>query len=184
MTLPPTEITVVARSDSSGTSFIWSDYRSKISPEWRRMFGANRHPHLLVGVSARGSEGVAALVKQTPGALGYVELTYALRDKIHMGLVQNQAGEFVRPSVEGAAAAAEAAVPLLPRDFRVSITNAPGAGVYPISSFTWLLLYQSPRDKKRSKAMVEFMKWALTDGQSRAAGLGYARCRPASSSSN
>lgn len=179
VTLPPTEITVVSRAESSGTAFIFSDYLSKISPEWRRLFGANRHPRVLVGVSARGSEGVAALVKQTPGAIGYVELTYALREKIHMGVVRNQVGEFVRPSVEGAAAAAQAAVGLMPRDFRVSITNAPGAGVYPISSFTWLLVYQNARDKKRSRLMVDFMKWALTDGQSRAAGLGYAPLPPA-----
>jgi phosphate transport system substrate-binding protein len=178
MTLPPTEITVVYRSDSSGTSFILGDFLSKTSPEWRRMVGASRSPNLPVGLGAKGSEGVSALVRQTPGAIGYVELVYALRNEIDMALVRNAAGEFVCPSIAGTTAAAAAAVKSMPRDFRVSITNAPGPGVYPISSFTWILLYQNQRDKNRSRLMVDFMKWALTEGQKLAPGLGYAPLPP------
>jgi phosphate transport system substrate-binding protein len=178
MTLPPTDITVVYRSDSSGTSFILGDFLSKRSTEWRRMVGANRVLNLPVGIGARGSEGVSALVRQTPGAIGYVEYTYAVRHKIDVGLVQNAQGEFVRPSIEAMTAAASAAVKNMPRDFRVSITNAPGKAAYPISSFTWILLYERPGDRKRSRLMVEFMKWALTDGQRLTPDLGYAPLPP------
>lgn len=171
--LPPVEITVVSRAESSGTSFIWCDFLSKMSPDWKRLIGPNRAPVLPVGISARGSEGVSAQIKQTPGAIGYVELAYAVRNEVAMGAVQNAHGEFVRPSIASMTAAAAAAVGKMPRDFRVSITNAPGAGVYPISSFTWMLLYANPRDKQRSRHMVDFMKWALTDGQALAPELGY-----------
>jgi phosphate transport system substrate-binding protein len=174
VTLPPFEITTVYRSDGSGTSFIFGDFLAKTSPHWRRTIGANRLPNLPVGIGARGSEGVSSEVLRTPGAIGYVELTYAVRNKIAFGSVQNAEGEFVRPSVESATAAAAAAVKSMPRDFRVSITNAPGSGAYPIASFTWILLYQNTRDKPRSKLMVEFMRWALTDGQTLAPELGYA----------
>jgi phosphate transport system substrate-binding protein len=125
-----------------------------------------------VGVGGKGNEGVAALVGQTPGAIGYVELIYALQNKIDFGSVQNKAGEFVKAnenSVTAAAAAHE-----MPADFRVSITDAAGPGVYPISSFTWILLYEDPKDKRDAKVMVDFMKWALTDGQRFAGQLGYA----------
>jgi phosphate transport system substrate-binding protein len=127
-----------------------------------------------VGVGGKGNEGVSGLVKQAPGAIGYVELIYALQNKISYGSVQNMAGEFVRSSLESVTAAAAAAAGGMPKDFRVSITNAPGKGVYPISSFTWLLLYQSPKDRQRAKIMVDFAKWALTEGQKYCAGLGYA----------
>jgi len=127
-----------------------------------------------VGVGAKGNEGVLGLVKQTPGSIGYVELIYAIQNKISYGSVQNMAGEFMRSSLEGVTAAAGAAEKAMPPDFRVSITNAPGSGVYPISSFTWLLLYESPKDKAKAKIMVDFMKWALTDGQKYARDLGYA----------
>jgi len=113
-------------------------------------------------------------VKQTPGTIGYVELIYALQNKIEYGSVQNMDGEFVRASIQSVTAAAASAVKAMPKDFRVSITNAPGKGVYPVSSFTWILLYENPKDKGQGKAMVEFMKWALTDGQKFAADLGYA----------
>jgi len=177
--LPPIEISPVTRADSSGTSFVWSDFLSKVSPEWRRMVGANRHSTLPVGLSAKGgSEGVSAIVKQTRGAIGYVELTYATRNGLDVGLVQNSEGEFVRATIASMTSAAEAAVTLMPRDQRVSITNAPGKGVYPISSFTWLLLYESPSDRHRSRLMVEFIEWALSDGQKRAADLGYAPLPP------
>ena len=126
------------------------------------------------GVGGRGNEGVAGLVKQTPGAVGYVELIYALQNKIAYGSVLNAAGESVKASVAAVTAAAAAAAAQMPADFRVSITNAPGKGVYPISSFTWILLYENAKDKTQAKAMVDFMKWALADGQKYCAELGYA----------
>ena len=178
LTLPPIEITTVHRSDASGTSYIWGDFLSKTSDDWRRLFGPNRHPNLPVGTGVKGSEGVSAIVKQTPGAIGYVELAYAARNGLEMGLVQNAAGEFVKASAASMTAAAAAAIGKIPRDFRVSITNAPGRGVYPISSFTWILLYQNPRDKRRGQSMVDFIKWALTEGQQRAPDLGYGPLPP------
>ena len=127
-----------------------------------------------VGVGGKGNEGVSGLVSQTPGSIGYVELIYALQNKIAFGAVQNAAGEFVKASVDSVTKAAAAAAANMPADFRVSITNAAGAGAYPISSFTWILLYENPTDKAAAKAMVDFMQWALTDGQKFAAELGYA----------
>ena len=174
VTLPPTQITVVYRSDRSGTSFIWSDFLSKTAPEWRKLVGANRAPRLLKGVGVQGSERMTTTVKQTPGALGYVEFGYATAAGLQMGSVLNAQGEFVAPSVTSTTAAAMAAVGKMPRDFRVSITNAPGEGVYPIASFTWLLLYQRPSDKRRAGLMVDFARWALTDGQALASDLGFA----------
>jgi phosphate transport system substrate-binding protein len=174
MTLPGTDITVVHRSDGSGTSYIWVDYLAKVSPEWMKKVGVATSVNWPVGLGGKGNEGVAGLVQQTPGSLGYVELIYALQNKIAYGSVQNVGGEFVRATIEAVTAAAAAAVKNMPKDFRVSITNAPGKGVYPISSFTWLLLYENPKDKNQSKAMVDFVKWALTDGQKFAGDLGYA----------
>ena len=172
--LPATDITVAHRSDGSGTSYIWVDFLAKVSPEWKQKVGVATSVNWPAGVGAKGNEGVSGLVKQTPGAIGYVELIYALQNKISYGSVQNAAGEFVKASVQAVTAAAAVAAKSMPRDFRVSITNAPGQGVYPVSSFTWLLLYENPKDKAQSKVMVEFMKWALTDGQKLAAALGYA----------
>jgi phosphate transport system substrate-binding protein len=172
--LPDLDITVVHRSDGSGTSYIFADYLAKVSPEWKKTVGVNTALKWPVGLGGKGSEGVTGLVKQTPGSIGYVELVYALQNKIAFGSVQNANNEFVKASIASVTAAAAAAAKSMPADFRVSITNAPGAGVYPMSSFTWLLLYENPKDKSQSKAMVEFMKWALTDGQKMATGLGYA----------
>jgi phosphate transport system substrate-binding protein len=170
--LPATDIAVAHRSDGSGTSFIFTDYLSKVSPEFKSKVGANASVNWPVGVGGKGSDGVSGLVTQTPGAIGYVELIYALQNKIAYGSVQNAAGEFVKGSPDSVSKAAAGAT--MPADFRVSITNAPGAGAYPISSFTWLLLYQNPTDVQRSKIMVDFTKWALTNGQKYAADLGYA----------
>ena len=142
--LPDTDITVVHRSDGSGTTYIFVDYLAKVSPEWKSKVGVATSVNWPVGVGGKGNEGVAGLVTQTPGAIGYVELIYALQNKISYGAVQNMAGEFMRASVESVTAAAAEAAAKMPADFRVSITNAPGKGVYPISSFTWLLLYESP----------------------------------------
>ncbi len=174
VSLPGTDITVVHRSDGSGTTYIWVDYLSKVSPEWKKRVGVNTSVNWPVGVGGKGNEGVAGLVKQTPGSIGYVELIYASQTKITYGAVQNAAGKFVTASTQSVTAAAAAAAKQMPADFRVSITNAPGEGAYPISSFTWLLLYEDPKDKAQGKIMVDFMKWALTDGQKFASELGYA----------
>jgi len=172
--LPGTDITVVHRSDASGTSYIFTDFLAKVSPEWKMKVGVNGNVNWPTGVGGKGSEGVTGVVTQTPGSISYVELVYALQNKIAYGLVQNMAGEFTKGTVQSVTAAAAAAAGLMPADFRVSITNAPGKGVYPISSFTWLLLYENPSDKAQSKAVVDFVKWALTDGQKYCADLGYA----------
>jgi phosphate transport system substrate-binding protein len=172
--LPNTDITVVHRSDGSGTSYIWCDYLSKVSPDYRKTVGVATSVNWPVGVGGKGNEGVAGFVKQTPGAIGYVELIYAIQNKISYGSVQNAAGEWVRASTETVSNAAAQAAKAMPKDFRVSITNAPGHDVYPISSFTWLLFYENPKDKARARVMVDFMKWALSQGQKFAPELGYA----------
>src|SRR5258706_654980 len=163
--LPGAEITVVHRSDGSGTSYIWCDYLSKVSPDYKKTVGVATSVNWPVGVGGKGNEGVAGLVKQTPGSIGYVELIYAVHNKIAFGSVTNSAGEFVKASVESITAAATSAASVMPVDFRVSISNAPGKTVYPISSCTWLLFYENPKDKAKSRIMVDFLKWTLADGQ-------------------
>jgi phosphate transport system substrate-binding protein len=172
--LPATDVTIVHRADGSGTTYIFVDYLSKVDPQFKKTVGVATSVKWPVGVGGKGNEGVSGLVKQTPGSFGYVELIYALQNKISYGSVQNQAGEFLRASLESVTAAASAAASAMPADFRVSITNAPGKGVYPISSFTWLLLEENPKDKQRAKIMNDFVKWALTDGQKYCPELGYA----------
>jgi phosphate transport system substrate-binding protein len=172
--LPNSDITVVHRSDGSGTSFIFTDYLGKVSDEWKQKVGVNASVNWPIGVGGKGNEGVAGLVKQTPNSIGYVELVYALQNKIPYGGVQNAAGEFVTPSTDSVTAGAAGAAANMPKDFRVSITNAPGQGAYPISSFTWILMYEEPKDKTLAKVMVDFMKWALADGQKIAPTMGYA----------
>jgi len=172
--LPDQEINVVHRSDGSGTSYIFCDFLGKVSKEWWAKVGVATAVNWPVGLGGKGNEGVAGLVKQTPGAIGYVELIYALQNKQAYGMVENKDGNYVRASVESVTAAAAAAAAAMPADFRVSITNAPGKDAYPISSFTWLLLYDSPGDKTKAKIMVEFMRWALGEGQKLAPELGYA----------
>jgi phosphate transport system substrate-binding protein len=172
--LPGADITVAHRSDGSGTSYIWVDYLAKVSPEWKTKVGVATSVNWPAGVGGKGNEGVSGIVKQTPGAIGYVELIYALQNKIAYGTVQNAAGEFVKGTTQAVTAAAAVAAKSMPKDFRVSITNPPGPGVYPISSFTWLLIYENPKDKAQAKVFVDFLKWALTDGQKFAAELGYA----------
>ena len=174
--LPATEIAVVHRSDGSGTTFIWVDYLSKVSPEFKSTVGVNTSVKWPVGIGGKGNEGVAGLVSQTPGAIGYVELIYALQNKIAYGSVQNAAGEFVKAAPDSVTQAAASAQ--IPDDFRVSITNAPGAGAYPIASFTWLLLYENPSDANMAKVMNDFVRWALQDGQTFATELGYAPLPP------
>jgi phosphate transport system substrate-binding protein len=172
--LPGMDITVCHRSDGSGTTYIWVDYLAKVSPEWKKRAGVATSVNWPVGIGGKGNEGVAGLVKLTPGSIGYVELIYALQNKIGYGSVQNAEGEFVRCSIDSVTAAAAVAAGQMPKDFRVSITNAPGKGVYPISSFTWLLFYEAPKDKAKARIMVDFLKWALTEGQKYAKDLGYA----------
>jgi len=174
ITLPGTDITVVHRSDASGTSYIWCDYLAKVSEEWKKKVGVATAVNWPAGVGGKGNEGVSGLVTQTPGAIGYVELIYALQSKISYGTVQNMAGEFMKATTASVSAAAAEAAAKMPADFRVSITNAEGKGVYPISSFTWLLLYENPKNKEQAKTMIEFVKWALSDGQKFCAELGYA----------
>ena len=174
VTLPATDIVVVHRSDGSGTTYILMDYLAKVSAEWKSKVGVAQSVNWPTGVGGKGSDGVTGQVKQTPGAIGYVELTFALTNKLAFGSVQNSAGKFVTASPETVTAAAAAAVTSIPKDFRVSITNPPGDNAYPIASFTWLLLYESPADKTQGAAMVNFMKWALADGQKFAPEMGYA----------
>ena len=172
VTLPATDIAVVHRSDGSGTTYIFCDFLSKVSPDYKAKVGVNTSVAWPAGVGAKGNEGVSGLVQQTPGAIGYVELIFALQNKIPFAAVQNKAGEFVTATLDSVTAAAASVA--MPDDFRVSITNADGKDAYPIASFTWLLLYQNPQDKERAKIMVDFLKWALTDGQKEATALHYA----------
>ncbi len=172
--LPDTDITVVHRADGSGTNYIFCDFLAKVSPEFKAKVGVGTSVNWAVGLGGKGNEGVAGLVKQTPGAIGYVELIYALQNKISFGAVQNADGKFVKASLASVTEAAAGAAKAMPADFRVSITNAPGAQAYPISSFTWLLFYEEPQDKARAKVMVDFFHWALTDGQKYCGDLGYA----------
>jgi len=176
--LPDTNLTFVHRSDGSGTTFVWADYLSKISPEFAKRVGADASLNWPVGVGGKGNEGVAGMVRQTPGSLGYVELIYALQNRIPVGAVQNAAGRYVTPSVESVTTAAAGAAADMPADFRVSITNPPGEEAYPIASFTWLLLYERPQDATEGRIMAEFVRWALTDGQAHARDLGYAPLPP------
>jgi phosphate transport system substrate-binding protein len=174
VSLPATDIAVAHRSDGSGTTYIFCDFLAKVSPEWKSKVGVATSVNWPTGVGGKGNEGVSGLVSQTPGAIGYVELIYALQNKIAFGSVKNAAGEYVKASLQSVTTAAASTEGKMPADFRVSITNAAGKGAYPISSFTWLLLYQQPKDQAKSQVMVGFMKWALTDGQKYCADLGYA----------
>ncbi len=167
------DIVVVHRSDSSGTSFIFTDYLAKASADWKSKVGAAASVQWPVGLGGNGNAGVAGLIKQTPGSIGYVELIYAVQQKMGYADVKNAAGKFVKPSFEGVTAAA-AGMKEMPADFRVSITNGPGAATYPISSFTWMLIPSEIKDAAKKKAITEFLKWMLADGQKEAQGLNYA----------
>src|SRR6266853_6530173 len=172
--LPGNDIIVVHRSDGSGTTYVWVDYLSKVSKEWETKVGRGTSVNWPVGLGGKGNEGVAGQIRQTPNSIGYIELIYAVQNKITYGKVKNAAGAFVEASLASVTAAAAGAAKDMPDDFRVSITNPPGKDAYPISSFTWLLLYEKPQDKARGKAMVDFVTWALTDGQKSAGEMGYA----------
>jgi phosphate transport system substrate-binding protein len=177
--LPDDPIVTCHRSDGSGTSYIFSDYLTKVSPDWAKQVGKGTSLKWPVGLGAKGNEGVTGLVQQTPGALGYVELIYALKNNIPFASLKNRDGNWINASLAGVTAAAAGAASNMPDDFRVSITDAPGADSYPISSFTWLLIYKNETDKVKGQAIVKFLKWCLTDGQQFAAPLDYAPLPPA-----
>ena len=174
--LPAKDILVVHRSDGSGTTYVFTDYLAAVSPAWATKPGKGKEVQWPVGLGAKGNEGVAGQVKQTPGALGYTELVYANQNKLSTAMIKNANGEFIAPSVASVTAAAAGASAKLPAttDYRVSIVNAPGAGVYPISSFTWLLVYEKQRDAAKGKKITDFVRWALSDGQGMEAALDYA----------
>jgi len=171
--LPDQKIIVVHRSDGSGTSFIFTDYLSKVSKDWADGPGKGTSPNWPVGVGGKGNEGVAGLVRQLPGAVGYVELIYALQNHIAFGSMKNAAGNWVKGSIEGVTEAA-ASVKNMPADYRVSITNAPGANAYPISSFTYLLIPKQPKDANNEKVLKDMLSWIIKSGESEASGLSYA----------
>ncbi len=172
--IPSQDIVVCHRSDGSGTTYIFVDYLSKVSPSWAADVGKGTSVKWPVGLGGKGNEGVTALVQQTPGAIGYIELIYALNNKIPFAVIQNKAGNWIAASLAGVTAAAASAAGNMPDDFRVSITNAPGADAYPISSFTWLLVYQKQANKDVGEQIVKFLRWALTEGQTLAPSLEYA----------
>ncbi len=171
--LPNQAIIVVHRSDGSGTTYIWTDYLSKVSKDWESSVGKGTSVKWPVGLGGKGNEGVAGQIRQLPGSIGYVELIYAVENKITFGSVQNAAGNFVKASLDGVTEAA-ASVKNMPADFRVSITNAPGKTAYPISSFTWLLIPVQSKDAAKGKIITDFLNWMLTDGQKMTAQLSYA----------
>jgi phosphate transport system substrate-binding protein len=173
--LPAQDIVVVHRSDGSGTTYIWTDYLSKISEEWKNKVGRNTSVNWPVGLGGKGNEGVTGLVKQTPDSIGYVELIYAIQNKIPYGTVKNSSGAFIKADLASVSAAAAGAVKDIPDDFRVSITNAPGKTAYPISSFTWLLIPAKIQDATKRDAIKGFLKWMITDGQSYCEQLSYAK---------
>src|SRR5437016_7006970 len=174
VTLPGTPIVVVHRSDGSGTTYIWVDYLSKVSPEWQQKVGKGTSVKWPVGLGGKGNEGVAGQVKNTPGAIGYVELAYATKNRLPAAPVRNAAGKFVEPTIASTTAAAAAAASHMPADFRVSLTNSPGDDAYPIASFTWLLVYKDQSDETKGKALVKFLWWSSHEGQKYAADLLYA----------
>ena len=171
--LPNLPIIVVHRSDGSGTTYIWTDYLSKVSKDWESSVGRGTSVKWPVGLGGKGNEGVAGQIRQLAGSIGYVELIYAVENKITFGSVQNSSGNFVKASLEGVTEAA-ASVKNMPADFRVSITNAPGKTAYPISSFTWLLIPVQSKDPAKGKILTDFLNWMVSDGQKMASQLSYA----------
>jgi phosphate transport system substrate-binding protein len=178
VSLPDQAIAVVHRSDGSGTTYIWVDYLSKVSPEWQQKVGKGTSVNWPVGLGGKGNEGVAGQVKNTPGALGYVELAYAVKNRLPVGLVRNAAGKFIEPTIESTTAAAAGAAKDMPADFRVSLTNTPGDDAYPIASFTWILVYKDQPDQIKGRAIVNFLWWMSHEGQKFAADLLYAPLPP------
>src|SRR6266404_8725888 len=174
VTLPTGDVTVVHRSDGSGTSAVFTDYLSKVSPEWKEKVGSGTSPSWPVGIGGKGNEGVTGQVKNTPNTIGYVELAYAVKNNLPVALIKNQAQTFIAPTLEAVTAAAAESVATTPEDLRVSITNAAGKDVYPISSYTYILVYKDEKDATKGKALVDFLWWGIHDGQNFAKALDYA----------
>jgi phosphate transport system substrate-binding protein len=176
VTFPKSDIVVVHRSDGSGTTYIWTDYLSKVSPEWQQKVGKSTSVDWPVGLGGKGNEGVSATVAQTPGAIGYVELAYANSNKLAYAELQNKAGKFINPTLEATTAAFAGALKTLDpnTDFRISITNSEGETTYPIASMTYLLVHKTYGDAAKTRAMIHYIWWAETTGQARAIPLGYA----------
>ena len=174
VTLPANDITVVTRSDGSGTSAVFTDYLSKVSAEWKEKVGSGTSPRWPVGMSGKGNEGVTGQVKNTPNTIGYVELAYAVQNKLPVAHIKNSAGSFVEPSIDSVTAAAAASAASMPEDLRVSITNANGAQAYPIASYTYILVYKDQKDAVKGKALVDFLWWGIHEGEAFARDLQYA----------
>lgn len=174
MKLPSTAIVVVHRSDGSGTTFVFADYLSKVSPAWKTKVGASTSLNWPVGIGGKGNEGVAGTVRQTPGAIGYVEMTYAIQNKMPFGEVKNQAGNFIEPTIDAVTAAAAGAMSSIPDDLRYSITNSPAPKGYPICGTTWAVVYKDTPPGPARKALVGFLRWVLHDGQKFCQPLDYA----------
>jgi len=174
VTLPGNDITVVHRSDGSGTSAVFTDYLSKVSAEWKEKVGTGTSPSWPLGLGGKGNEGVTGQVKNTPNTIGYVELAYAVQNKLPVAHIKNSSGSFIEPSIDSVTAAAAASAGSTPDDLRVSITNAPGAQVYPISSYTYILVYKDQKDAAKGKALVDFLWWGIHDGEAFAKALQYA----------
>ncbi len=172
VTLPDTGIVVAHRADGSGTTYVWTDYLSKVSPDWQKTVGKGTAVKWPTGLGAKGNEGVSGLIEQTPGCIGYIELIYALQNHISSGSVRNAAGRYIKADLPSVSAAAAGVT--MPADFRVSITNSPAPDAYPISSFTWLLIPAKISDPAKKQAIVDFLHWMLTDGQSMTEALSYA----------
>ena len=172
--LPAADITVVHRADGSGTSFVFTDYLAKVSPEWKVKVGTDKSPQWPVGQGGKGNEGVTGQIKQQPNTIGYVELAYAVQNKLPAALIKNASGKFIEPSIDAVTAAAAAASAQTPDDLRVSITNSTGENAYPISSYTYILVYREQKDAAKGKALVDFLWWGIHDGQQFAKDLQYA----------
>lgn len=173
VSLPDTKITVAHRSDGSGTTYIFSDYLSSVSPEWSNKVGKGTSLNWPAGIGGKGNSGVAGAIQQTPGSIGYLELAYAVQNNLSFATLQNKEGKWVSPTLQSTSAAA--ATTTIPEDMRVSIVNAPGADAYPIAGFTWILIYQDQKDKAKGTALVNFVNWAIHEGQNFSEGLHYAK---------
>lgn len=171
--LPATDITVVHRADASGTSYVFTDYLAKISPEWKTKVGVDKAPKWPVGQGGKGNEGVTGQIKNQPNTIGYVELAYAKPNNLPVALIKNSSGSFVEPTIDAVTAAAAASAAVTPDDLRVSITNAAGASAYPISSYTYILVYKEQKDANKGKALVDFLWWGIHDGETFAQPLLY-----------
>jgi len=174
VSLPAKDITVVHRAEASGTSFVFTDYLAKVSAEWKTKVGADKSPKWPVGQGGKGNEGVTGQIKQQPNTIGYVELAYAVQNKLPVAQIKNKTGNFVDPTIDAVTAAAAGTIASTPADLRVSITNADGATSYPISSYTYLLVYQDQKDATKGKALIDFLWWGIHDGEKFAKDLQYA----------